>query len=537
VVSRRSFDDRVRDLVRADDASHGRQSGSRASDFAAPRMAAPRMDLVARALAIPMPRRRAIGLISGALVAGAAWRPGRARGAVVCSGNTPLRCEAPGGAAVCTSADSVCCSNDLCAGACSGWQSCVNGSCTDSAKMCGYPKGPFPNGDRPKFCSIPGHDNTYCTGYKDVAVDVGWCCRGGEVCGRQFGDCTCTGTVCGQHLCCQNGEICETNFLGSVTACVYKCPDGKDPCKGKGDCCTGDYVCTINGCACPEGLVAAGPGVCVPSRKDAGSPSPLQFIRNWLNMGAASSASHGGSSPRAVLARPATSGSLAVDAALIAIATVNGQSGAAQAAFSDGKRDPAFRHKVGVARVKPPSVVAGPGLDAASAAALNKLLAAEAKAYALVAASAKALWRSRAAQAKGQLVLAKSQLRASSKFAAQAAAALKTVPALRTTAAHALIAGGVAEVTPTYDQVTAFLATVKSSGIPAYLRTPLGALGVGSDDLKRVRAGLLRQTASSMVGPALIAPLRDAGGAGDLKQLTSELSKFATRARKHTIAR
>jgi hypothetical protein len=532
-VSRRSFDDRVRDLVRADDASRRRQFDSGAADFAAPGI-----DLFARALVIPMPRRRAIGLISGAVFAYGAWRPGRARAAVVCSGNTPQRCEAPGGAAVCVGTDFVCCSNTRCAGACSPWQDCVNGACSDAAKMCGYPGGPFTGNDRPKFCRISGASNTYCTNYMDVKVDVGWCCRAGEICGTtQFGDCTCTGILCGQHLCCQKGEICETNFFGSRNACVIKCPDSKDPCQGGGDCCTGDLICTINGCACPDGLVQSGIGVCVSAKKDAGSPSPLQFIQNWLNMGAASSAAHGGSSSHAVRARIAQSTTPAVDRALIAIAAVNGQAGAAQAAFSEGKRDPAFRHKVDVARVRSPSVVAGPGLDAGSASALTKLLTAEAKAYALVAASATALWRSRDAQAKGQFADAKSQLRASSRFAAEAAAALKRVPALRIAAAHALTAGAVAEVTPTEDQVTGFLSSAKSSGIPAYLRTPLSALGVRGADLKRVRAGLLRQTSSSIVGPALIEPLQSARGAGDLKQLTLELSRFATRARKHTIAR
>jgi len=36
---------------------------------------APLIDVVARALVLPVSRRRTIGLISGALLAGAAWRP------------------------------------------------------------------------------------------------------------------------------------------------------------------------------------------------------------------------------------------------------------------------------------------------------------------------------------------------------------------------------------------------------------------------------------------------------------------------------
>ncbi|HEV7847101.1 MAG TPA: hypothetical protein VGO83_12665, partial [Thermoleophilaceae bacterium] len=101
----------------------------------------------------------------------------------------------------------------------------------------------------------------------------------------------------------------------------------------------------------------------------------------------------------------------------------------------------------------------------------------------------------------------------------------------------ALSAGGVTEVTATADQVTAFLAMVRRGAIPADLRTALGALGVGSRDLKRLRAGLLDQTVSSGSGPTLIAPLKDPAGAKELRLVISQLSKFSKRARRHPIAR
>lgn len=78
---------------------------------------------------------------------------------------------------------------------------------------------------------------------------------------------------------------------------------------------------------------------------------------------------------------------------------------------------------------------------------------------------------------------------------------------------------------------------MRSSGIPASLRTPMGKLGVGSADLKRLRTGVLGQSETRAVGPALIAPLKDPDRAKSLKSLISELSKFSTRARKHPIAR
>jgi hypothetical protein len=256
-----------------------------------------------------------------------------------------------------------------------------------------------------------------------------------------------------------------------------------------------------------------------------------------FNMMGQTSAAHGGGSRRAVLARPAQSGSTAVDAALDALAAVNGQGAAAMLAIRGGKRDPAFQQNVTVARATPPTLSAGAGLDASSAAALNELLIAQARANALIAAMAKALWRARAAHAKHNRVSAKRQLRASATFAAQASAALKRIPALRTAAANAMSGGGVSEVLAVDTAVTAFVATVKSTGIPASLRTPMGKLGVGSTDLKRLRAGVLDQTLTSATGPVLIAPLKDPARASDLRSLISELSKFSKRARKHPIAR
>ena len=118
-----------------------------------------------------------------------------------------------------------------------------------------------------------------------------------------------------------------------------------------------------------------------------------------INMMGQSGAGRGGSR-RAMFARSARSSSAAVDAALLALAAVNGQGAAAMLAIREGKRDPAFRQKVRVTRAKPPTLSADSVLNAGSAAALNKLLVAEAEAYALIAAMATALWRARAAHAK-----------------------------------------------------------------------------------------------------------------------------------------
>ena len=503
----------------------------RGLDGREPPFEAPLIDVVARALVVPVSRRRTIGLISGALLAGAAWRPKLAQAA--CGGTTPKTCAQGGGAVVCVPEDYVCCSTDKCAQACRGWQACTGKSCSDTSKICGYPGGPYPNKSLTKYCSIDATASNLCTNYESQPIKLGWCCRVGEICGSQLGDCTCPGVQCGETLCCAKGEVCESNFFRTRSACVKKCDDGSDPCNGT--CCKGDLVCTSDGCACPSGSVQRGIGKCVSPKEDPGDP-PWNPLRNFFNMMGAASAAHGGSGSRSMslIVRPAESGSPAIDSALVALAAVQGQAAAAAMAFGEGKPDRAFRQAVRVVRVKPPTVAAGPGLDAASAAALTKLLAAEGKAYALAAASAKALWRARAAKSKGQRAAARRQLRASSKFAGKSASALKRVPALRKAAANALAAGGTTEVSATEDQVKTFLGMVRSGAIPADLRSSLARLGVGSKDLKRLRAGLLHQSVTSGAGPALIEPLRDAG---DVKTAISQLSKFAKRARRHPIAR
>jgi hypothetical protein len=501
------------------------------------------IDEISRVLAHPMPRRHAIVVLSGALLAGSGVRPRSARGdARTCppffQPSATKKCQGPGGQSVCVPPELPCCSTERCGGACAfSWRTCSgdgtgSAACNDTEAMCTDPTGPG-RGVRTTFCHETVHvaAGTCSDGRDEIA---GWCCRKGERCGQHQGDCTCAGVTCGD-ACCKRGEYCESRLLDADT-CEKLCPDGSQKCNGV--CCTGLETCGFTGCSCKPGLVSCGTGRCCAPRDDPGDPNPSwNPFRNMVNMMGATSAASGGSSSRSLLARPAQTGSTAIHAALDAIAAVSGQAAAAQLAIRAGKRDPAFRRKVTVARITPPTIVAGPGLDAASAAALTRLLAAEANANALVAATATALWRSRGAHAKSQRTYAKSQLRAAAKYAGQAAAALKGVPALRTAAANALTAGAVAEVVPTVAQVTAFQATVRSSGIPSTLRTSMGRLGVGASDLKRLRSGVLDQTVVTASNPVLIAPLKDPTWTRDHNRLVSELSKFAKRARRHPIAR
>jgi hypothetical protein len=384
----------------------------------------------------------------------------------------------------------------------------------------------------------PGETRTVCCpGIPGVVGSL--CCPTGYICGNKSKDskenCICRSKVVCGSTCCKPGEYCQFNLLGS-NFCEKRCPNGDEKCIG--NCCTRNEECGFFGCSCKSGFVSAGTGNCVPPRKDPGDPNPgYNPFRNMFNMmGQSSAASGGGRSRRAMFARSDRRSSAAVDRALDALAAVNGQGAAAMLAIRDGKRDPAFRQKVKVARATPPKVSADAVLNAGSAAALNKLLVAEAEAYALIAAMTTALWRFRAAQAK-QKSAAGSQLRASATFAGQAVTALKKIQGLRNAAARALKGGKVPEAWAFDPAVNTFVAAVRSGGIPASLRTPMARLGVGSADLKRLRAGVLDQAATSAVGPALIAPLQDPARAKDLRALISELSKYAVRAEKHPIAR
>jgi hypothetical protein len=498
-------------------------------------------DQFARSLASPISRRRAIGATFGAVVAGSVLRPGIAQADCALK-----KCTAPGGAFVCVEPDWPCCNSKTCAGACAGsWKVCSQpgtqaASCDDGPALCTDPKSPYGGQAKYKFC------------YEDVVVDagicgdrrikrLGWCCGSGSQCGS-FNECNCLPDhpVCGDK-CCGVSETC-TSFFGLGSTCMKECPPthsgvASRPRCGDGNCCSKNEVCGLLGCTCAPGFVSAGVGNCVPPKEDPGDPKPSNnpFLNMWNMMGM-SGASHGSGKASDVFGFGSASGS-GVNGALDALASVSGQGAAAMLAIRQGKRDQGYNHRVTVARVKPQSVSGGPGLDATSAAALNRLLGAEAGANALLAAMAKALWRSRAAHAKHNRAAAKSQLRASARFASQAASAFRRVATLRASTAKTLTAGGVAEVLASDAAVAAFIATVKAHGIPAYLGKPMGRLGVGSTDLQHLRSGVRDQSVTSAAGAVLIAPLQDAGRATALKSLISELSSFSSRARRHPIAR
>jgi hypothetical protein len=462
-------------------------------------------DDLARTLASTMPRRRALRLTGAAIVAAAVpgLRPRSALGQSPCGPDTPCSslCQTINPKGACGIAIKNACGQELCH---TGYAGCIRPD-----QVCCNTSGPEP-----------------------------WYCEKGEVCGAKPRQCCPPKYQCGDN-CCKSGQYCERISLGS-DYCADICPptvpntEGHDRCIGV--CCTKNETCGFFGCTCKSGYVSQGNGTCTEPKNDPGDPKPgWNPFRDLWNMMGQSNATHGGSRYLIVGDRT-NSRSSAVDAALQALAAVNAQGAAAMLSIRYGKPDPAIVQRVTVSPATPPTLSAGSELDAASAAALNKLLVAEARAHALIGAMAKALWRTRAAHAGNNQAAARDQLRSSAAFAAQAVSALGRVQALRTGAAAALTGGGVSEVLSSEAGVAAFIAAVRSRGLARALGTPLRKLGVDSADLKRLSTFVLQQPVASAVGPVLIAPLHDPARAADLKSLITELSKYSTRARRHPIA-
>src|SRR5687767_13753486 len=200
----------------------------------------------------------------------------------------------------------------------------------------------------------PGETRTVCCpGIPGVVGSL--CCPTGYTCGNKSAssteNCKCASKVVCGGKCCRPGEYCQSNLLGS-NFCEKRCPGGGEKCIGV--CCTPNETCGFFGCSCKSGFVSAGAGTCVKPKEDPGDPNPgYNPFRNMFNMMGQAGASSGGSR-RAMFTRSALSSSAAVDAALLALAAVNGQGAAAMLSIRDGRRDPAFRQKVTVARARPP---------------------------------------------------------------------------------------------------------------------------------------------------------------------------------------
>jgi hypothetical protein len=167
-----------------------------------------RFDDVARVLATPMPRRRALGLVAGAIGGAAlgAFRPGPARAQGACE---PPREE-------CLPFEGTCCDPTI------GESCCGDGCCHEGTECCD-------DGSGGSTCCPPGQ---ICQGF---GTPQATCVPG------QQGKCKPNQRLCGNH-CCKPDDSC----------CTFTDKKGrtKTRCCPKGKACCGEVCCPQNHTCC-----------------------------------------------------------------------------------------------------------------------------------------------------------------------------------------------------------------------------------------------------------------------------------------------
>jgi hypothetical protein len=196
------------------------------------------LDELARSLAKPMPRRRALRLIGGAVVSASLplGRPAISRAASFRPTNCgdPRTCADPRFPKVC---------------GCDFLAGCYRDCCAPSDICCKFP--PASGGGAPceKACCPP---DTQCGSGKpgDVCVSLckvqcgGKCCKDTEYCANRQQQLCCKNNEvgCGRD-CCKPNEECLTIRVGTGSArvCQPRCPSGRARCGSK--CCPTNWRC------------------------------------------------------------------------------------------------------------------------------------------------------------------------------------------------------------------------------------------------------------------------------------------------------
>jgi hypothetical protein len=439
-------------------------------------------------------------------------------------------------------------------------------------------------------CYYPGTEQC-CIGPSSYdGLPTAWICPNYKKCGQEGVQLCICDNPCGFDDCCQPPEVCVTpSWAGddSDRFCGPKCPQD-NYCEGNGDalgtCCDPDeqlccgdgccsdgksccdnegpnpwccdeidgYVCGSTdlecGCSrgqrcgdecCPRGQACFGRGEFVYC---AGPRERLRDLLDLLKQGLRDAADAALPTMAAAGAGASSRGSLAEVAAvrgsadaLVAVAAVENLARLAHHRLLLSRPDSAYRRPVRVATPRLRRLAPGPGLDPSAARALHRLLAAEARAWALVNAMALARARSLGAIRARNMAAARRQARAAGQFSGQAAKALRQLPSMSRKAAAALRAAGAPEVTVTGRQARDFRESVRNGGLPADLRARLSQLGLTRSDqrqvLKLVLANRLR------TGPVLIAPLADASRLAALRRSARVLGQTATRSRTRPLVR
>jgi len=436
-----------------------------------------------------------------------------------------------------------------------------------------------------------------CTGTSpDDGLPTAWICSQGTTCAGD-GRCVCRRQLCG-GVCCAEDEDCivEDLFTPDNDLCAKRCPPGQNHCRSlqsgfgaePGECCPSFQNCCGDGCClgrcCKKGgeawccedtnICSDIPGLCgCPQSQRCGQNccepgavccrvslagelggrrlgaaayvccSPglekelLDALEKFLHLeplplwGEAAGAS--GQAARRQRARASASAGAAD--ALVALGAVQGRGALAADLLRSGRPDSSYRKPVKAGKPALTPVAPGPGLDAAAAQALNKLLAAEARAWALLNAAATAYARSLGAIRASNVRAARGQARAYGKFAGKAAKALRPIPRLRAAAAAALQGGGTPEVTVTARQVADFQAAVRRGGLPADLRARLTQLGLGRAEQRKVARLIVGTDPQRVAGDVLIAPLANASRRSAVAKLSTLLARQAARSRTRPI--
>jgi hypothetical protein len=402
-----------------------------------------------------------------------------------------------------------------------------------------------------------------CKPQYDCGPDANTCCTTDEECfeprgASNFDDLYCI-PACpeGDYYQClnENGQSTEHCCFGpSEECCGDGCCDDDGVCcsSGRTDwCCPHAYGCTGTAgvCGCREGqrcgdhCCELGTVCCTINTANQLNVSCcgvrdlddlLDSIGNFFGAGAGAASGAGASAAAARLPQPAASPGSAD--ALVAIGAVGDLAALAYDTIKNPRPDSAYRRAVKAPRVALRPVVSGPGLDAAAAQALTKMLIAEARAWALIYAVAVARARALGAIKGRNMKAARSQARASAAFAARAGKALRRVPGLRSAALAALQAGGTPEVSVTARAVRSFQNSVRSNGLPADLRARLAQLGLSPAERRRVAKLIVSRQRDARAANVLIEPLADASNQAALRKLAKKLARFAAATRRHPIS-
>ena len=207
-------------------------------------------DDLARALASPMPRRRAVRMVGAALAVaalpGLRPRSALARSSITCDPNTEELCSKNAGTQVCMPLGGTCCIF----GPESGYDGGLLVGCGKGAR-CGSGK----LGDR-CVCDQHWDAEGNCVECDEADKCGKNCCKKGQYCASPK-----------KGLCCKEGATYCTVIAGSGSGSgggkATCCPEGTKCCANdkRSDCCRPGQQCRAGRCTCPDGTQSCG-GTC-----------------------------------------------------------------------------------------------------------------------------------------------------------------------------------------------------------------------------------------------------------------------------------